>query len=344
MRRIILVAIVTAMLVAMLPSTALAWCNGPTRNGNRGDGYGTHDWILDRAIKIAGVQGTWVNRTTALVATDDPDSKKTPVTYHWFKETGSCRGAPQMVSEYYHKAVVAYRNGDRALASRYLGVMSHYFSDITQPFHASGKSAPYGALHHDYEFAVEDYTNKPTANRSWVTPRATVPVTDIRAKTVSAALDARKYFPKLLAGYKRSRTVRTGMTNWVTKRMLSRAANDLADIISTIPSGAGEATVPANVNIRLSTTAPKRSWGVRLGTLVTLTDANGKGLDAVGVKFVWYLPSGTVTWLTFTDANGYIYRYQTITSVPLNRPANAYAFITVNGKSTTYRLPYTPIW
>ncbi|HEY5549448.1 MAG TPA: hypothetical protein VIL17_07665 [Coriobacteriia bacterium] len=334
MRRnaLVAIAIAGAMLLGAIPATALAWSNGPAKKGHAGDGYGTHDWILDRAIKLAGANGTWVIRTTALLATDDPDSQRTPSTYHWYSDSGSLRGAPQMVSELYHQAIVAYQAGDRVAASRYLGTLSHYYDDITQPFHTTSKALPYGALHNRYEYAVDDHQNTPAKSRSWVTARPTVPVTDIRSKTVDAALYARSLFPRLLASYKRSRSVTKGTTNKVTRLVMSRAVNDLADIISSIPSGVGEATAPAAVDMSLSATNPRPTQ--RLGTLVTITDANGAPINAVGVKFEWRLPTGTVTWLTFTDANGYAYRYQTISSLPFLQQAFTTTYVTVNGTTT----------
>ena len=43
--------------LATLPSQALAWANRP----NERNGFGTHDWVLDNALRIAGEEGDWVD-------------------------------------------------------------------------------------------------------------------------------------------------------------------------------------------------------------------------------------------------------------------------------------------
>jgi hypothetical protein len=341
MRRIALITvIVIALLVAMTPGTALAWCNGPAKNGHVGDGYGSHDWILDHAIKLAGASGAWVHRSTALLATDDPDSQNTPATFHHYFETGSCRGAPYMVSELYHDAIVAYRAGDMAAASKDLGVLSHYYSDILQPFHTTSAANAYKALHNTYEYAVDHYQHTFKSASSWITPRPTVPVTDIRAKTVAAALYARSLFPALLSSFKTSHSVKKGTPLKVTKLVMSRAVNDLADIIRGIAEGSGEAAAPTTVNMSLSSTSPRQ--GQTIGAYVTCLDANGDPIPAVQVTFAWQLPTGTVTWTTYTEDNGRASRYQDIGAAPLAQKSYVTVNITVNGATTTRSCWYQP--
>jgi hypothetical protein len=78
-------------------------------------GIGTHDWILGRAISIAGTSAAWVDRTTAYRATDDPDTYNTSPFLHTFKEKGA-RGAPYAVSE--HQGRCGVPKGDRKTASK----------------------------------------------------------------------------------------------------------------------------------------------------------------------------------------------------------------------------------
>jgi uncharacterized protein YhfF len=341
MRRIALITvIVIALLVVMAPDTALAWCNGPARNGIARNGYGSHDWILDHAITLAGASGAWVHRMTALLATDDPDSQHTPAKYHHYFETGTCRGAPYMVAELYHDAIVAYRAGDMAAASKDLGLLSHYYSDILQPFHTTSAANAYEALHSQYERAVDSYQHTFQGASSWITPRPAIAVTDVRAKTVSAALYARSLFPALLASFKASHSVKKGTPLKVTKLVMSRAANDLADIIRGIAEGAGEATAPTTVDMSLSTTSPHQ--GRKVGAFVTCLDADGEPITAVEVTFVWQLPTGTVTYMTFTDDDGRASRYQDIGASPLMQTAYVTVEITVNGATTTRSCWYQP--
>lgn len=339
MRRTALIAILITLLVGLFPGTALAWCNGPGKGGHPGNGYGSHDWILDGAIKQAGAKGVWVWDRTALLASDNPDSQHTSPVYHWLQETGRVRGAPWMISELYRKAVVSYRNGDRKAASTYLGVLSHYYADINEPFHTAGLASSYKSLHIQYEYAVDDYTNAPTKSRSWITQRPVQPVTDIRAKAISAALYARSKFPSLLSSYKSSRRVRTGTPNKITRLVLSRAVNDLADIISTIPTGLGRASAPATVEFDMAYARVPQNH--KAGARVTVTDANGKPLDGVRVKFVWHLPAGNETRTTYTDANGYVIHWLDIGKTPVGRRVSVAAYVSMNGTTESPKTSFT---
>lgn len=69
-------AIATAVMVSLLlvPSAqppAKAWSNGLRKEP---DSFGTHDWVLLKAVKAVGNKGRWVKVEVALHATDDPDS------------------------------------------------------------------------------------------------------------------------------------------------------------------------------------------------------------------------------------------------------------------------------
>jgi hypothetical protein len=340
MRRIALIIAAVAVFVGVQPGTAFGWANGPTRNGNPGQGYGTHDWILDRAVTLAGADGAWVVRTTALLATDDPDFGRSPVGYHWYA-SGSSRGAPYAVSELYHRALASLRSGDRVAASRYLGQMSHYYADINQPFHTSSAATAHGTLHIQYEKALDPIQYSGTRVTSWVTRRPRVPVTDIRAKTVSAALYARSLYPQLYASYKASHSVRTGTANKITRLVLSRAVNDLADIIVAIRSGSGEATSPAAVSMGLSSARLRPDQ--RIGAFVTCTDTDGRPLNAVRVLFVWHLSTGTETCTAYTDSAGYAAaRYTDIGPSPFTPSSYVSACITVNGTTATHSLSFVP--
>lgn len=340
MRRTLTTAVVLALVLSGIPGTAAAWCNGPTKNGQVGAGYGSHDWILDQAIKQAGPAGAWVRRSTALLATDDPDSQKWGARVDHFYETGSMRGAPQAVSDLYHKAVTAYRAGDMTAASRYLGQLSHCYSDITQPFHSTKAASGIGSIHTRYEYAVDDRQNISTKSLSWITARPRFPVGDIRTKTIDAAVYARSFYPSLLSSYRASGSVGSGTPLRITKTVMTRAVNDLADIIASIPTGTGEATAAASVTMGLSRTNPRPNE--KVGAWVRVADASGRPIDAVGVTFVWKLASETVTWLTYTDASGYVSRYQNIGDAPIGKPLSVTTIITVNGVTTANTRSFVP--
>lgn len=64
-----LVILIPLVLLAQA-APALAWSNGVDGPNS----YGTHDWILDKAIHALGSQADWICVRRALRATDDPDT------------------------------------------------------------------------------------------------------------------------------------------------------------------------------------------------------------------------------------------------------------------------------
>jgi len=59
------------------------------------------------------------------------------------------------------------------------------------------------------------------------------------------------------------------------------------------------------------------------------------------VMFVWHLPTGTQSWLAYSDDNGYAAaRYTGIGAASLT--SNVTANITVNGVTTAYTRSFTP--
>jgi hypothetical protein len=339
MRRIITIVIALALILGAVPAQAFAWCNGPTKNGSVGSGYGSHDWILDRAITKAGASGAWVRRTTALLASDDPDTQKwAAATQHIFA-TGSCRGAAQAVSDLYHQAVVAYAAGDRVAASRYLGQLSHCYSDILQPFHTSSVANGYRALHTKYEYAVDDHQSTRTNSFFRITSRPAAPVDNVRTMTIDAATFARGLFPSLLSSYKASHSVTKGTPLKVTKAVMSRAVNDLADIIAGIPAGTGEASQPGAVDLSLNRTNVRPNS--RVGASIHVTDAAGDPIDAVGVKLIWHLAGGSVVYHSYTDGNGDLSEWQDIGDAKNGQALSVDALVTVNGRTTTATCAFT---
>jgi hypothetical protein len=69
-RAIVAAAALVTLFVGTTPPPAAGW-------GNAGDGYATHDWVVDQALDIldaAGRRPAWFDRNLALPYTDDPDT------------------------------------------------------------------------------------------------------------------------------------------------------------------------------------------------------------------------------------------------------------------------------
>src|SRR3954469_13613870 len=88
-----------------------AWTNGA------GDGYETHDWIIDQALHVLdGRVDAWFDRLTALHASDDPDHIEPALDpsrgiEHMYREAGRRGGAIHRIAEHYAAAVRLYRAG-----------------------------------------------------------------------------------------------------------------------------------------------------------------------------------------------------------------------------------------
>ena len=145
-RRTVLLAISCVLALSVGVTSAVAWCNGPAplaKPKAAGFGYGTHDWVLEHAIRQAGAEGDWVNVKTALWHTNDPDFYNTNRDLHLFRDKGPSRGGPQAVADQYYIAAQALRRGDKATASKALGIMAHYYTDSQQPYHTTNDAQKY---------------------------------------------------------------------------------------------------------------------------------------------------------------------------------------------------------
>ena len=230
-RRSTLVALaLTLVLLLNLAQVApaLAWSNGP----DWGAGFGTHDWVLTEARRLAG-NPSWLNSSAARAVTDDPDMVYRDFYYHQYDVWGKPYGnAPARIAAYYTRAVRAYRARDYVAASRYVGLLSHYYSDICEPFHTDQTSAE-RSVHGDYEEAVDELTDSVGAYRSWISYDGFQRVGSVAADAKRAAAFSHRYYSTLLGNYDRY-----GMNSSVraiTRVCLNRAANDLADVIRSIP-------------------------------------------------------------------------------------------------------------
>jgi hypothetical protein len=138
--RIAAAALVSLLLIPATQPPARAWLNGLPQKPNS---FGTHDWVLLRAVKAVRAKGRWVNLRVALRATDDPDSiRDIPFAsdhkwHNWGPYRGTKGRAPKAVRIWHRRTVQHLKQGRRRKASRTLGIMSHLLSDIAQPMHTA---------------------------------------------------------------------------------------------------------------------------------------------------------------------------------------------------------------
>jgi Pectate lyase superfamily protein len=219
------------MALLILPSRASAWNNGP----DAGNGFGTHDWILQQADRLAVAQGaSWLDLDYALQFTDDPDTVLKDSRYHTYDVWGEKSGlAPARISACYRSAMSSLAAGDVRSASKTVGLLSHYYADICSPLHTD-QSRRERTIHAAYERKVQSLTSQSGENERWATFDGFDRVGNITQRSIATATAAHRSYTGLvsnLADHGYNSSVAT-----ITRRSLARAVNGLADIIETLDS------------------------------------------------------------------------------------------------------------
>ncbi len=287
-RRPIAVLLATlAMLAAVVP--AAAWSNGPSRDGVVGNGYGTHDWIIDQALKtFGGHVPSWFEANTARLASDDPDTLFPRTNEHVYVARTTAvpwpygRGAVHQVVEYYAKAIAHLKAGDGHNASIDIGRLAHFYADMLQPFHTNYAASGKGAAHTKYELLV-DASNRTSASApAWQTAdRSPENVSNIRSKAIAAAAYSRAKFSELYAEFSKNETVLNTRVKQITGYLLTRASRDIGDIIHSIDRKIGNAPAIAKISISRKYSQPTSIEYQAI--YIKVTDASGHPLEGVKV-------------------------------------------------------------
>lgn len=206
----------------MSPGPAYAWANGPDGYNS----YGTHDWILDKAIRSADAD--WIKVGVALRATDDPDSKDgidhaSGTWWHVYDRWGShYGGADEAASVWFHRTRKRLAAGRERAASKALGYLAHIVGDVANPMHTdqSRKEEP---IHSSYERAVDARLDSYPFTFDGADAAKAGPKVRRLARQAH-----RKYWDLVNAydahGY-------NAKVHRITKRQLQRAANAMADVL-----------------------------------------------------------------------------------------------------------------
>ena len=218
------------MLLSASPP-AQSWSNG-TGGCNS---FGTHDWVLSKAIKAADNDASWVHVRAALRATDDPDCEEgldhaSGTWWHvydrWGDEYG---GADEATTVWFRRAKRRLEAGYERAASRALGIMSHFVADVAQPMHTDSSKREDG-VHSLYESAVDTRSERgdDVYEFSYDGKDAGKPATTTR----TVARRAHRSYWNLVNAYDRHGY--NTKVDRITKRQLKRAANALADLIMSL--------------------------------------------------------------------------------------------------------------
>lgn len=263
------------------PPSALAWGNGP----HNGIGFGTHDWILATGNRFAVAQGTtWLDLGVAEQASAVPDLIRGDQPNHFYDRWGKPYGhAPTKVAALYKQAVAAFRAGDRTGASRTVGLLSHYYSDVCEPLHTDDCRAE-ALMHAPFERVVDRLLRSPAAGQSWVSYDGYQRVSSASALTISAAKKAHGSYSSLVKNYNRHGFNATSVS--IAKHSVGRAANGVADLIMSIQQDAVEVKASPNVSAHQGVAASDSFYYVIGTNRITRYDrswnATGTNSDPMG--------------------------------------------------------------
>lgn len=317
--RLAAMALVVAALVA--PAPAFGWANNK-------DDYGTHDWVLDQALKVLdGRVDGWFNRELALVHTDDPDYTRDPeANEHTYRAEGRVGGAVDRIAYHYDLAQAAYEAHDYDEASIQIGLMSHYAADIGEPFHTHMGGIPLGDQAKKYEQLVAPLHRDKNDTPEWSSSRRTVSVIEnVRETSAGTAAYSRQFFKELYDRLKSSNFHLTDRVSEITGLVFKRATNDLADLIWSITQGVGAQPAVGKIEMEI------RWTGVLPGdentVWVRAFDVDGHPIEGLRVEVAWPTPTGTQIELLYTLPDGRQKRHRPVGTSPklVLRPVTATA-------------------
>jgi hypothetical protein len=346
----------SAVLIAILIAAAwvapvAAWSNGPSKDGVVGNGYGTHDWIIDQALKtFGGKVPAWFDASAARLASDDPDTLFWRTNEHVYMEAGYGRGAVHQVVELYDKAVTHLRMGDAKLASKDIGLLSHFYADVLNPFHTAYAAAGKHGPHEKYELLVDSRTKSASSMPEWQTKdRSPENVTNIRTKTIAAAAYSRGKFAELYKEFTKDQSVLNTRVRQLTGHVLTRASRELGDIIHSVGKGIGNA--PAVTRIvawpKYSTITAKNNYQA---IYVKATDSSGRIVQGLQVDVTFHTSADVkapASWdsdvmrvYTLPDGVAKATAYVDLSSKGV--PQKVYVKVTTRGRTLTTTTTYTP--
>jgi len=153
---------------------ASGWGNGGFSSDPSNPDYGTHDWIAQHALDwLPSGEKQFIldNLASYLYGTELPDNGGAPdgigdtVNHHvYYFANGSLQDDASAVraQEEYDAAVAYFKSGALINATKQLGIMTHYISDVAVFGHVMGSATDWGTETHHSDY--EDYVNTRTDN------------------------------------------------------------------------------------------------------------------------------------------------------------------------------------
>jgi len=155
-------------------AAVFGWGNGGYSDDPSNPDYGTHDWIAHHALDwlpLGEKQFILNNIANYLYGTELPDNGGAPdgigdtVKHHvYYFADGTLQDNASAVRAYaeYDKAVNFFKVGDLANASKRLGIVTHYISDVAVFGHVMGSETDWGSENQTLHSRYEDYVERRT--------------------------------------------------------------------------------------------------------------------------------------------------------------------------------------
>ena len=164
--------VLSLILATLLSPTTTAWSNGGYSADPSDPDYGTHDWIAQHALDwLPDNEKRYIsdNLNDYLYGTELPDNGAAPdgigdfFNHHvYYHSTGDLQDdiSASRAQQEYDNVLDHLTGGNKALAAKHAGIMSHYIVDLAVFGHVMGSGTDWGseAHHSDYENYVRDRT------------------------------------------------------------------------------------------------------------------------------------------------------------------------------------------
>ena len=157
------------ILLIIIGNPAYAWSNGGYSTDINNPVYGTHDFLLEKAINmLPSEMRSRINTVAASYGSEIPDCNGNPYcigdvashhVYYYTNRSVQADSGAVRAREEYNLAESYLKSGDTYNFSIHLGAMSHYISDVAVFGHTMGAVTDWGAeTHHsDYETYVNNH-------------------------------------------------------------------------------------------------------------------------------------------------------------------------------------------
>jgi hypothetical protein len=323
-KRVIGLLVVLGCVSGLVPSAG-AWSNGGYSADPTNPDYGTHDWIVEKALElqtkdVAFLKTTY--HTELLLGTEAPDNPEyigDTSNHHVYYTSAHVLEddvCADRAAQIYQMAVAYIEAGDYGNTAFDIGVMAHYVADVGVFGHTMGASTDWGAeVHHS------DYENEFESRIDFLPLPGGIALGDSDAYDATVSLAENITFG--------NNTIKSNVWmdtnyNWADPTFLTSAMDSLnrsvaavASVINHFMIQTGSSAVPAppqpptglsavveDSQVTLNWTAPSDDGGADITSYIVY-----RGPSVTSRVAVMSLPGSVFNWTDDTVSRGKSYYY-----------------------------------